>query len=328
MRPYALGAVALLLFLGLSPGLPAASQTQTPPSAPTVPPTPPPTTTPEQPAPAAEPAPACSDCHELAASFTHNPHARGQLENGAVPNGVCETCHAGASEHAQTGDPTQVTIPRGRKGTDETCRMCHDRADGRRSHRAGMHANSEHVNCLSCHSIHHSAPAQTYLLRAPEPQLCASCHATQVAEFRNKPYAHRIGRGGFGCTSCHEPHGRPGEESIRRTNMGEQACIACHSNVRGPFVFPHGASAFTNNPGVGSNGQCQSCHQPHGSNNPKMLKRATVAQLCIECHSNLGEPTLGSQPPSFHNLNLPRYQNCTTCHVAVHGSNRSPALLK
>lgn len=328
MRPYALGAVALLLFLGLSPGLPAASQ-QTPPSAPTVPPTPPPPPPADQPAPAAvEATPACSDCHELAASFTHNPHARGQLENGAVPNGVCETCHSGASEHAQSGDPSQVTIPKGRKGTDETCRMCHDRADGRRSHRAGMHANSEQVNCLSCHSVHHSEPAQTHLLRAAEPQLCATCHSTQAAEFRNKPFTHRIGRGGFGCTSCHEPHGRPGD-SLRRTNFGEQACISCHSNLRGPFVFPHGAASFTNSHGLNSTGDCQSCHQPHGSNNPKMLKRATVAQLCLECHSNLGtEAVLGSQPPAFHNLNLPRYQNCTTCHVSVHGSNRSPALLK
>ena len=58
------------------------------------------------------------------------------------------------------------------------------------------------------------------------------------------------------------------------------------------------------------------------------LKRATVAQLCIECHSPLTTGTLGSQPPSFHNLRLPRYQNCTTCHVAVHGSNRDPQLLK
>jgi hypothetical protein len=38
--------------------------------------------------------------------------------------------------------------------------------------------------------------------------------------------------------------------------------------------------------------------------------------------------TAGSQPPSFHNISNPRFQNCTTCHVTVHGSNRSPQLLK
>ena len=75
-------------------------------------------------------------------------------------------------------------------------------------------------------------------------------------------------------------------------------------------------------------GDCTSCHEPHGSSNPKQLKRATVYQVCIECHSPIGGTTLGSQPPSFHNLSSPRYQNCTTCHVAVHGSNRDPQLLK
>jgi nitrate reductase cytochrome c-type subunit len=51
-------------------------------------------------------------------------------------------------------------------------------------------------------------------------------------------------------------------------------------------------------------------------------------QVCIECHSPITGGTLGSQPPSFHNLTSPRYQNCTTCHVAIHGSNRDPQLLK
>lgn len=71
-----------------------------------------------------------------------------------------------------------------------------------------------------------------------------------------------------------------------------------------------------------------SCHLPHGSVNPKQLTRANVYQLCLECHSPIAGGTLGSQPPSFHNLTSARYQNCTTCHVAIHGSNRDPQLLK
>ena len=59
-----------------------------------------------------------------------------------------------------------------------------------------------------------------------------------------------------------------------------------------------------------------------------MLTRSTVAQLCLECHSNITGTTLGSQPPSLHDLRSPRYQNCTTCHTAVHGSNVSPRLLR
>jgi len=150
--------------------------------------------------------------------------------------------------------------------------------------------------------------------------LCATCHGTQAASFRNKPYAHRIGRAGMECSSCHEPHGRPGRESLALTRAGETPCLGCHFEKRGPYVFQHAA-------GVAGDG-CIACHEAHGSSNPKMLKRATVAQLCIECHSPIAAGTLGSQPPSFHNLSLPRFQNCTTCHVAVHGSNRDSQLLR
>jgi DmsE family decaheme c-type cytochrome len=128
------------------------------------------------------------------------------------------------------------------------------------------------------------------------------------------------------CSSCHEPHGRPAKSTrslamagyLRTTHSGEIPCTSCHAEKRGPFVFQHGAI---------SAGDCTSCHEVHGSTNPKMLRRAEVWQLCIECHSPIGN-TLGSQPPAFHNLNTARYRNCTSCHVAIHGSNRDPQLFK
>ena len=121
------------------------------------------------------------------------------------------------------------------------------------------------------------------------------------------------------CLDCHGPHARRGEP-VKMTMQGELPCLNCHAELRGPFVFQHVS---------GSGGNCLSCHQPHGSNNPNMLLWARVDQLCLACHSQTGGPkTFGSQPPSFHNLTLPRYRNCTTCHVAVHGSNLSPQLLK
>ena len=54
----------------------------------------------------AQPAtPACGDCHEaVVRAFGANPHAR--AARSAL--GSCESCHAGASAHAQTGNPAQV----------------------------------------------------------------------------------------------------------------------------------------------------------------------------------------------------------------------------
>lgn len=309
-----MGGLALLLLFGLGPGSALAQQTEQ---------TPPPP--PEQTAPAPTPmpeatqqaGPACADCHDQAKAFTANPHARGEVKKGeAVPNAVCETCHGDGTAHMESGEKDKITVPSGLKGSNETCLMCHDLSTDRRSHRTGVHANTEAVNCLSCHGIHSNTPR---LLKKPEVAVCSSCHSTQVASFRNKPYGHKLGRGGMTCTSCHEPHSRPGKENLRRTAAGEIACMNCHTEKRGPHVFEHSATQ--------TGDQCMNCHEVHGSNNPMNLRRTNVAQLCLECHSPI-TGTLGSQPPSFHNVSNPRYQRCTTCHVAVHGSNSNPQLLK
>ncbi len=252
---------------------------------------------------AQEPAPSCSDCHDQAKTFRTNPHARA---------GDCTICHGDGAEHIESGgDKTKITVPRGRTGSDETCLMCHEQTRG------AMHANTEQVNCLTCHSVHSSDARSPHLVAKPQLALCGSCH-TQSTSMRNKPYAHRLDRGGMSCSSCHDPHARRSAH-LRRTKSDEPPCLSCHTEKRGPFVFSHGAL---------ETGDCTTCHETHGSSNPKQLKRASVQQVCIECHSPTATATLGSQPPSFHNLSLPRYQNCTTCHVAVHGSNRDPQLLK
>ncbi|HVR38539.1 MAG TPA: DmsE family decaheme c-type cytochrome [Thermoanaerobaculia bacterium] len=298
MRHLTYGGILLLLALGLAP----ASAGAAPP--------------PDEQAPAVM---SCGDCHDQAKAFVANPHARGEVKDKVVPNSVCETCHGDGAAHIESGgEKDKIVVPRGLKGAGETCVLCHDITNDRRSHRTGAHANSNAVNCLSCHSIH-STTEPVSLLAKPQPQLCATCHGTQAASFRNKAYTHRMGRAGLGCTTCHDPHGRPGKDNLKLTKAGEAPCLGCHADKRGPFVFEHGGKVA---------GDCINCHEAHGSNNPKQLKRATVASLCLECHSPLTADTLGSQPPSFHNLSQARYQNCTTCHVAVHGSNRSPQLLK
>jgi len=271
---------------------------------------------------AEEPAalPACTDCHDAMKSLAVTPHGRGMAKRDEIPNAVCEKCHGDGREHIEGGgDKTKIFKPAGLEGSNKTCLSCHNISTDRINRHTGVHANSKQVNCLTCHSIHAADAHSAHLLAKPELALCETCHISQVASFRNKPYAHRLGRGGMECDSCHEPHARGGKQSLKSTRAGEMPCLTCHSDKRGPFVFQHGAVAI---------GDCTTCHEAHGSSNPMRLKRATVAQLCIECHSPLGTMTLGAQPPAFHNLSDPRYQNCTTCHVAIHGSNRDPQLLK
>jgi hypothetical protein len=49
--------------------------------------------------------------------------------------------------------------------------------------------------------------------------------------------------------------------------------------------------------------------------------------LCQECHGGRqGAPA--DLPQGFHDLTLPRFQNCTSCHVMIHGSNTNRLFLQ
>jgi DmsE family decaheme c-type cytochrome len=122
---------------------------------------------------------------------------------------------------------------------------------------------------------------------------------------------------GASCMDCHNPHS-PGGQIARRVTYGnEPACLSCHSNLRGPFVFEHAPLRLEG---------CSSCHVPHGSANPKMLTRGEVRTVCLECHSDLNGVNgasggaLGVVPPAFHDIRNPRIQACSTCHRKIHGS--------
>lgn len=270
---------------------------------------------------AAAESPKCGDCHtDLVKAFAANPHARVPRGQKFDPNDACSTCHGDGTKHMEAGgDASLIHTLKGLSGAQD-CLSCHLNTPGPHdSFASGPHANSPTVNCLTCHSIHTAAPKSMHLVAKPPVELCGGCHANQAASFRNKPYAHRLDRGGMSCLDCHGPHARTGEK-VKETFQGELPCLNCHADKRGPFVFQHV---------VGSGGTCLSCHESHGSNNPNMLQWAQVSQLCLSCHSQTPPPkTYGSQPPSFHDLRLPRYRNCTTCHPAIHGSNVSPQLFK
>jgi DmsE family decaheme c-type cytochrome len=254
----------------------------------------------------------CGMCHDdIASSWALNPHA---VDRDDVPG--CQDCHGDGTAHIDEMSAETIFYPRGAAGA-EMCLDCHQ--DTHDAFTAGEVHSRADVHCGSCHTIHTDSLAHPALLVENDPNdLCATCHQRQVRTF-SRPFGHQLGRAGLDCVSCHNPHGGSGERSLKHDRAGDVVCVTCHSDKRGPFVFPHVS---------GPTGDCLTCHQPHGSSNPHALTRSRVDQLCLECHSTLEGSTLGSQPPSFHDLRSPRYRECTVCHVTVHGSNTSPALVK
>ncbi|HBE82721.1 MAG TPA: DmsE family decaheme c-type cytochrome [Pyrinomonadaceae bacterium] len=277
----------------------------------------------------------CKACHESqfndVAQTTHG--KLGELPDWKNKVVGCESCHGPGKEHVDGGgDKTKIKIFKemDAKAVSESCLACHAGKENHNNFRRGEHWRNN-VGCTDCHSAHGSkfgdfkagsitnigdAAAQRpnlanrAMLKSNEPQLCIGCHTETKAQF-SKPFHHKVLEGQMSCSDCHNPHGGFESKQTRATFGADNACVRCHTNKQGPFVFEHAPLTLEG---------CSACHTPHGASNPKMLKRNSVRQLCLECHSSITEQ-LAPDTPSFHNQAVVRYQNCTICHVAIHGSN-------
>jgi DmsE family decaheme c-type cytochrome len=247
----------------------------------------------------------CAMCHEdIAPAFASGHHGRLMArQSEQLIERSCEACHGSAAKHGD--DPSTDNIVR--VPGPEGCVSCHPDSQAKAEILLPRH-NRSGVVCLECHvSGHDSAPAGHLLSQEPL-DLCSTCHQAERAAF-NMPHAHRDGQVPFDCTECHSVHADNRQGRLTMLGNGG-ACIDCHTEKAGPFVFPHPPSQLDS---------CMACHVPHGSTNPRLLTRHSVTMLCLECHANV---------PAFHDISRPRYQNCQTCHAAVHGSNRDPRLFE
>ena len=55
-----------------------------------------------------------------------------------------------------------------------------------------------------------------------------------------------------------------------------------------------------------------------------VFSRITIVELTLPSSSGGSS----AQPPAFHDIRSPRYQNCTSCHARIHGSNSSHLFLR
>lgn len=130
----------------------------------------------------------------------------------------------------------------------------------------------------------------------------AGCHASQMNhEVLHGPTAVSA------CDACHD-YVDPAEHTFKLRREGRDLCIFCHidqSGTEGAFVHaPMGE------------GKCTACHDPHGSHTRELLRKATVNEVCLECHD---QTMTGAHP------HRPAAEDCTTCHEA-HTSSHAKLL--
>jgi len=257
---------------------------------------------------------ACLECHQdKAAALATTPH---RLPDGAAGRIACTSCHAGDRRHWEDDPQTHpMTDPSriGARAEAALCAPCHRTSHQQTMSERNAHASAD-VACSGCHSVH-AAKGPT-LLRKAESGLCTDCHVSVAPQFA-RPYHHPVSEGIVRCSECH----RTLDETRRPLSAnGTNVCVRCHGEFQGPFRFEHPAALDYST----EEGGCVSCHEPHGSSLPRMLKlpyEGPRFQLCTQCHS------------------VPRHQSnvmhgtqwagvpCNDCHTDIHGSNESRLFL-
>lgn len=269
----------------------------------------------------------CRTCHEDEFSgLQRTPHSKSHIKekSGAVAE-ACETCHGPGANHVEGGgDVSKIFTFKGAEATkvNDRCLACHTRNHEQAGFPDSAHA-ANGLSCASCHSPHHPKERRA-LLAEKQPGLCYSCHSEVRADF-SKLFRHRVNDGLVRCADCHNVHS-PASRSLRANSEQDQVCFKCHRNLQGPFTFEHVP--------VKTEG-CMSCHQPHGSVNPRMLKVNQVNVLCLQCHTptatpntKSGESNAPSTPAAPVHDQTMKFQACTLCHTAIHGSNADETFMK
>ncbi|HTN52013.1 MAG TPA: cytochrome c3 family protein [Anaeromyxobacter sp.] len=207
----------------------------------------------------------CNGCHERKDKAKH-PHT-------AVVAGDCAVCH----------DPHSSDQPKllAKATTQQTCFLCHqDDLTGRKV----LHAPIQ-KGCDQCHDPHGS-PNRNGLKVGEGKAGCYKCHKPLDGGKVKHAALER-----YGCTACHDPHGT-GVAALLPKKVNA-LCVSCHpEQPDGRHVTPqisrgHVVDGLKDPRREGRNFSCASCHNPHGSNSPKMLYYGTSPiESCAWCHGD------------------------------------------
>lgn len=256
----------------------------------------------------------CLDCHESV------PHGMaGTAHDPMGHKAACLDCHAGPATDQHLEDPdTYKPVNPGKLSADSlkaVCTRCHVQPHAVNLYERDPHDDAN-LACTACHKVHDNTK-HAFLLKNEQPELCYSCHQGVRSEFA-RTSRHPINDGVVNCMDCHKEVAQSPKQG-HPSGPGE-TCVTCHAEFRGPFPFEHQAAVEYST----QEGGCLNCHNPHGSQYPRLLRQSYDAphySLCTQCHS---------VPKHLNNVNhgtqwagIP----CNECHADIHGSYTSRNLL-
>lgn len=235
---------------------------------------------------------------------------------------ACRECHEGSFQRFKSTRMGKIFLSAPRSVLEEHgCEACHGpgrvHAEMERQIRAGERSrDGDTEETILRFGKKSSLGADT------QNGQCFQCHEKGILFFwRGSPHDAR----GLACVNCHEIHQKmqpalPGSRFVEALSTNRQfvkdtqmqVCFQCHKMRRAQLM------RSSHMPFREGKVSCTSCHNPHGSPNPKLLLEASVNETCYRCHAERRGPFLWEHPPVM--------ENCLNCHDA-HGSSH-PQLLK
>lgn len=256
------------------------------------------------------------------------------LHKPAAKATTCKFCH-------KATEPSRHEFSLAAKKT-ELCSRCHKVV----TDQATQHMPAKRGMCTTCHDPHQS-DNRKLLKKRPAGALCKTCHRKIGEEGKTKhaPVENEQ------CTACHDPHASE-QKALLKAELSE-VCLNCHKRAlvsSDGDRLPATSTALENESLVAhkpvKTGRCNFCHQPHSSDNHRLLKKPYPAgfyssfakenYFCFGCHKATAfeEPrTLtatefrnGNLNLHYRHVNREKGRTCRACHD--HHAGTYPKLIR
>ncbi|TSK05085.1 MAG: cytochrome C [Geobacter sp.] len=262
----------------------------------------------------------CFACHDK------GPFAR-KTVHGPVAEGSCDACH---DPHESDNKGLLKKVGR------ELCLSCHEDFGKKMRTATVVHPPVQKEPCTSCHDPHSSDAGS--LLKQSMPELCVKCHKDIGKKLATVKVPHKpVGEGKL-CGNCHTAHFSQSKGLLSAVDE-KTACLACHSTSKlgNPPLsdIAKELEGKRNLHGPIASGRCSGCHDPHGSDHPRILKgnystdfyvpfRLDSYGLCLSCHDKnllqFQKTTIytkfrnGDRNLHYLHVSGPKGRSCRACH--------------
>jgi predicted CXXCH cytochrome family protein len=206
--------------------------------------------------------------------------------HGPAAVGACTRCHSPhESEHS--------SLLRG--PVREACLQCHQDFARQMKTAPVIHPPVKSAPCTDCHDPH--ASGSPFILKKKMPELCFDCHVDVGQRLAGAKVRHKPLEQEGSCGRCHSTHFSQARGLLP---TGEKdLCLGCHGvdNLGQPPLknISKQLAGKKHLHGPLEQGECVSCHDPHGSDFFRLLTgpypeglyfpyREGAYDFCLQCH--------------------------------------------